>query len=618
MKKGIFIFGIVLSLCFTIVINSFASDSLKVEPPFWWEKMEYHNIEILVYAEDIQDFNATILSPTVQLNNTIKPANKNYVFLDVTIGEAAQVGFEISFRNDAGKTITYWYELKTRKEGAREVEGFNSSDVMYLLMPDRFANSIPENDNIEGMLEKANREKSQGRHGGDIQGIIDHLDYIQDLGYTAIWINPVLENNMPRASYHGYAITDFYHVDARYGGNEAYLKLSEEMQNRGMKLIQDMVFNHAGTETYWVKDMPMDDWINIWPEFTRSNYHGEVNNDGYASDFDKNKMERGWFDRTMADLNQRNPHMLKYLTQNSIWWIEYAGLQGIRMDTYPYPEKNAMAEWAKTIKEIYPNFSVVAESWLNFPVHTAYWQANANTPDGYNSHIKSVTDFPVYEAIRQAFNEPDGWQEGVSRIYFTLTQDYLYPNPQNLLIFPDNHDLQRLATTIDGDMDKFKQIMTFIATTRGIPQIYYGTEIMMDARPYKDHGSWRRDYPGGWNGDKKNAFTGQGLSKQELEAQAFTKKLLNWRKEKSVIHSGKYKHFIPQDHTYVYARFNDDETVVVILNRNNKSYNLELERYNELFSGHTKAYEVLSGKEIELGKALKLHAHTPMILELKK
>lgn len=596
-----------------------ASDSLRIEPPFWWEAMEYNTIELMVYAENIQQYTPKTDKAEVLINKVDRPENRNYLFIDLTIGASVSGGFKLIFEGESGQQgLIYNYELKTRREGSAAREGFNSSDVLYLIMPDRFANGDISNDNVPGMLEKADRSHSLGRHGGDLQGVIKNLGYIADNGYTALWLNPVLENDMPAYSYHGYAITDFYQVDARFGGNEAYLQLSEECSKKNIKLVMDMVFNHAGTETWWVKDLPMADFINQWPEYTRSNYHGEVNNDVYASDFDKNKMERGWFDRTMADLNQRNPHMFKYLLQNSIWWIEYANLGGIRMDTHPYPEKQAMSEWARIIQDLYPNFSIVGETWLNFPVHTAYWQKDAVTPDGYNGHLKSVTDFPVNYAAIKAFNETDGWQEGLSNLYFTLTQDYLYPAPQNLLIFPDNHDVERITTSIDADWNKYRQIMAFYATTRGIPQIYYGTEIMMDARPYKDHGSYRRDFPGGWDGDKKNAFTGQGLTAQELEAQAYMKKLLNWRKDAEVIHTGKYKHFIPEDLTYVYTRYSESEAVVVILNKNKEPYSLKLDRYREILEGYTKAVDILSGREIQLNDSILLDPLTPLILELKK
>lgn len=618
MKSRISIIVLFLSICFLSFTKAQDINGLRVEPPFWWESMELNNLELLVYGEKIAQYEAIIKGDNVELIGVTKAENPNYLFLNIEIAPDATNGFEIELQNKKGKTrYSYNYELHKRKAGSKEREGFGSSDVVYLIMPDRFANGNPDNDSHPDMLEKANRELSLGRHGGDLQGIIDNIDYIHDLGYTAIWLNPVLENNMPKASYHGYAITDFYNVDARLGSNKEYKKLVEICEQKGIKVIQDMIFNHAGTFGWIIKDLPMKDWINQWDEYTSSNYRGMSVSDPYASSFDQKKMNDGWFDLTMADLNQKNPHVLKYLTQNSIWWVEYSGLGGIRMDTYPYPDKHSMAKWAQTLKKEYPNFSVVAESWLQLPLHTAYWQENSKTFDGYNSYVKSVTDFPVHYAVNAALNENEGWTEGLNRLYYILSQDALYSNPQDMLIFSDNHDVERFTRIVDGDLNKFKNGIAFYLTTRGIPQVYYGTEIMMDSKPYMDHGSWRRDYPGGWEGDEVNAFTGMGLTNKEKEAQEYMRLLLNWRKNKDVIHSGKLKHFIPENHTYVYCRYNDSESVLVIINKNEEDFELDMSRYKECLEGFSSAKDVISGREFNSLEKIELEAKTPLILELK-
>lgn len=617
MKKLLSFFLLVLVIGTTSIINGQSKQGLHVEPPFWWKGMEYNTLEILLYGENLAQYDAVLKGDNIELKETIKPENPNYLFLEVEIAADVDNDFIIELQNKKGKTkLSYTYELKDRREGSKDRIGFSSSDVIYLLMPDRFANGDPTNDSKPEMKEKADRSVSLGRHGGDLQGIIKNLDYIHDLGYTALWLNPVLENNMPHESYHGYAITDFYKVDARLGTNDDYVKLIELMHQKGMKMVKDMVFNHAGTEGWIIEDLPMKDWVNQWDEFTRSNFRGMTISDPYASEFDQYKMSHGWFDVTMADLNQKNPHVLKYLIQNSIWWIEYSNLDGIRMDTYPYPDKDAMAEWAKVIKKEYPNFSIVAESWLHMPLHTAYWQEGSNTSDGYNSYVKSVTDFPVHYALNAALNENEGWLEGLNRLYYVLSHDGLYNKPNDMLVFVDNHDVERFTRVVDGDINKFKNGIAFYLTTRGAVQVYYGTEIMMDSKPYQDHGSWRRDYPGGWEGDEINAFSGVGLTEKQVEAREYMKLLLNWRKEKDVIHKGKLKHFIPENKTYVYARYNENESVVVIINKNDEDVAMDMTRYQEILKGYSTATDVISGKKFDNLQKLELKANTPLILEL--
>lgn len=613
MRHTFLLFLVIFQLSF-----AFGQNNLSVEPPFWWEDMVYNKLEILIYGNNISGLEPVINSSGVVLNNVTRTGNPNYLFLDVEIKKGTSKGFDIKLNKTSGNTAyTYWYELKKRKENSAARQGFNSSDAIYLILPDRFANGDPLNDSVPGMHEKNNRDKSLGRHGGDIKGITNHLDYISQLGFTALWLNPVLENNQFSSTYHGYAITDFYKVDARLGTNSDYIDFVAQCHNKNLKVIMDMVFNHSGTNNILVKDPPSADWFNQWPEFTRPNYKGEVISDPYASDFDRIKMSNGWFDRTMADFNQKNPHVLKYLTQNSIWWIENADLDGIRMDTYPYPDELAMSNWAKAVMEEYPNFNIVGEAWLTLPSHTAYWQEGSKLSANLNSHLRSITDFPLYYAAIAAFNENDGWTEGWSRFYYILSQDFLYPDPQDLLIFPDNHDIERFATSIKGDIGKYKLAMAFFATTRGIPQFYYGTELMMESTPYFDHGSYRRDYPGGWEGDTINAFTGEGLNQKQVEARNYLQKLLLWRKNKEVIHTGKLKHFLPADNVYVYCRYNSVESVLIILNKNSQKTTLDLSRYAECIANYKTGFDIISGREILLTSPIELSPMTPLILELK-
>lgn len=589
----------------------------RIDPPFWWSNMEYNEIQLLVYGQNLSETDVKINSKTIEITNIHHPENNKYLFIDLKISPDTKPDtYKLTFSDSGQGKITYPFELKEREPGENKHQGFCSRDAIYLLMPDRYSNGDVSNDSVADMFESADREQPDSRHGGDIQGIVNHLDYIAEMGFTTIWINPLLENNMPEKSYHGYAITDLYKVDSRFGTNSDYRQLVNSAHDQGLKIVMDMVFNHVGTYGQLIEDMPMPNWVNQWEELTKSNFRGEAKVDPYASDYDKKLMGKGWFDGSMADLNQENPFVLKYLIQNSIWWIEYAGIDAIRMDTYPYPDKGAMVEWAKTIKNIYPSFTILGEIWLQRPAHTAYWQDNENNYDGYRSHVPVVTDFPLHYAVIEAMNEEEGWTQGFRRLYYILSQDFLYGNPHNLLIFPDNHDVNRFYTSLSEDLSKFKLAMSFIFTTRGIPQVYYGTEILMTGEEHKGHGYIREDFPGGWEGDTINAFTGDGLTEDKLEAQEFVKTLLNWRQKTPAIHYGKLTHFIPENDVYVYLRSTESQKVMVILNKNEEEIVLNTEKYAECLNGSSYAVDVLSGKKITSLNEIKINSESPLILEL--
>lgn len=605
-----------------VYLNLPAQQTIKIdriEPSFWWSGMDYNKIQLLVYGKGISDCAVKVNSKDILLQGTHNVSNPNYLFIDLLINATAKPGlYSFTFTNLKGSSAKFAYELKIRDTATDRWQGFSSSDAIYLLMPDRFANADTSNDSVADMLEKENRISPHGRHGGDIAGITNHLDYIADLGFTSIWINPLLENNMPEYSYHGYGITDFYKVDPRFGNNDDYVTLIDAAHDKGLKIIMDMVLNHCGTNHWFLRDLPSQDWLNQWENMTYSNFRGEVNMDPYASEFDRNLMEKGWFAPTLADLNLRNPLVLNYLIQNTIWWIEYSGIDGIRMDTYPYPNKAAMVEWARTIHALYPTLTVVGETWLQKTAHTAYWQSGARNFDDYDSHIPVVTDFPLYYAIGQAMNENEGWSEGLRRLYYVLAEDFLYNNPDNLLIFPDNHDLERYYTTIKEDINKYKIGLAFLLTTRGIPQIYYGTEILMTGEKKINDGYIRQDFPGGWPGDEVNAFTGYGLNSQQLEAIEFLRKLLEWRKSCEAVHNGKILHFIPENNTYVYFRCNQNQSVMVVLNKNEKEVTLPAERYHEGLEGYGSAKNILTGDTITNLKKITIPPMAPLILELVK
>ncbi|MFT5748196.1 MAG: glycosidase [Paraglaciecola sp.] len=611
---------IVIFLTFlSLSTNLFSQNKIdRIEPPSWWAGMVNPELQLLVYGENIGGLKPKIDYAGVTVQQVIRVENQNYLFLDLLIEDDVKPGkISINFYNNEQLTETHFYELKQRKADGAAMKGFDSSDVLYLITPDRFANGDPKNDAVEGLLQKPNRTDLGGRHGGDIAGMNDHLDYLSDMGFTAVWVNPLLENDMEIYSYHGYSTTDFYKVDSRFGSNEAYQQLAENCRQKDVKFIMDMIVNHCGLNHWWMKDLPMDDWINQWDTYTETNHRKTLLQDPYASKYDKKKFTDGWFVPTMPDLNQRNPLMGKYLIQNSIWWIEFLGLAGIRMDTYPYPDMDYMTEWTEKVMAEYPNFTVVGEEWFEWPAIVSYWQKGKNNPNGYTSELTSVMDFPVQVAAKNALLEPESWKTGFIGLYEMLAQDFLYPDPNNLVIFPDNHDMSRFFTQLKEDYDLFKMGMTFYATTRGIPQFYYGTEILMTNPNSEDHGEIRSDFPGGWAGDKVDAKTGKGLTEQQKSAQDFTKKLLNWRKNKAVIHTGELRHFIPELQTYVYFRYNDTEKVMVILNKNEADHVLNLARFAEILEGISTGTDVMTGQQFEMEKEILLPNKAALILELR-
>ena len=589
----------------------------RVEPPFWWAGMMHTELQIMAYGENIGGTRVEINHPGVSLKEVVAVDSPNYLFLYLDVGDASPGVFPIRFVSQGEVVYSYEYELKQRDPGSRYREGVNVSDAIYLLMPDRFANGDPSLDDQPGMLEQSDRSNPSGRHGGDIPGVIRHLDHIADMGFTAIWLNPVLENDQPRYSYHGYAITDFYRVDARFGGNEMYRQLVAEAEKKGIKIIKDLILNHCGHHHWWMDDLPTPGWLNQWDSFTRTSYRMTTIVDPHASRYDYERMLKGWFDTNMPDLNQKNRLLAHYLKQNSVWWIEYAGLQGIRMDTQPYADRFFMSDWARYILYEYPYFMIIGEAWMGIPAMVSYYQGGKLNHDGYDSHFPSVFDFAIYDDTGLAFNEEQGWSTGMMRLYNILAQDFLYPDPYNLVIFGDNHDTDRFFTRVGEDIQKLKMALTFIFTTRGIPQVYTGTELLESAFEHDGHGELRTNFPGGWPGDPVNKFTREGRTDDQNLIYDHISNMLHFRKNTPALHNGWLLHFVPEDNIYVYFRYDDKDTIMVILNNNDEAKNLQLERFREAWDGYYGATEAITGEVFEGFDTWRIPANRALVLELR-
>ncbi len=610
MKKAIILF-----LCL-INLNLFAQKLERVEPMFWFTGMKQPKLQLLVHGDDIALTTIKISYPGVKLVKVNTVENPNYLFLDLEISSTAKPGkFPIQF-NHNGKKINYIYELKARDKSINRHQGITNADFIYLIMPDRFSNGDKDNDVIEGMQETAlNRDSMYYRHGGDIKGIINHLDYLKDLGVTTLWLNPVLENDQPKTSYHGYANTENYKIDRRFGSNEEYKKLVDESHKRGMKVIKDLVHNHVGTEHFTIKDMPMKNWVNQWPTFTKTTYREQVYMDPYVAKADKTLMVNGWFDKHMPDMNETNPYVKNYITQSHIWWVEYAGLDGFRLDTYAYNDLGYMAEWAKAITKEYPKLTYFGETWVHGVPNQAYFTKGNKINQGFDTKLQGVTDFQALWGINEALNGKFGWMDGVVKLYNTFANDFVYEDPTRNVVFLDNHDLSRFYSVVNEDFNKYKSGLAWLLTTRGIPQLYYGTEILMKNFASPD-GLVRDDFPGGWENDKKNKFTAEGRTNKENEAFNYLKTIANYRKNNAVLQTGKMMQFVPEEGIYIYFRYNSTKTVMIVMNSNDAEKTVPTDRYKERILTAKSGLDIVSNQLIDL-KNIKVPARTTLILELK-
>lgn len=589
----------------------------RIAPNFWWSGMKNPELQIMLYGKNIATSAVSVTGKNIVLKETVRQDSPNYLFLYLDLTDAPAQTFNIVLTQGKKKT-TVPYELKQRVRKGSDIQGFTSEDVLYLIMPDRFANGNPENDIVEGMKEnKVDRNDPFARHGGDLAGIANHLDYIADLGVTAIWLNPTQENDMPDGSYHGYAITDYYQIDRRFGTNEEFKTLVDQAHSKGLKVVMDMIFNHCGSENYLFRDKPSKEWFNFHSEYVQTSFKTASVMDVHASQYEKKIATDGWFTQVMPDLNQRNRHVARYLIQSSIWWIEYAGINGIRQDTHPYADYDFMSQWCKEVLDEYPYFNIVGETWLNSNVLVSYWQKDSKLAAPKNSNLPTVMDFPLQGLTNQAFDEETTeWAGGLYKLYDYQTQDLVYANPMNLLTFLDNHDTSRFATTDEKaeNLTRYKQAITFLLTTRGIPQIYYGTEILMTGDKGKGDGDLRKDFPGGWQDDTTENFTANGRTAMQNEAFDFTRKLLNWRKGNEVLGKGTLKHYSIQNGTYVYERKYNGRSVVVMMNGTGQAQTLNLTPYREILP-QAEAKDFLSGRTVTLGETLELQPREILLLE---
>ncbi len=594
-------------------------DQTRISPPFWWVDMANTSLEIMLYDQNIKDYDVNISAKAgVTLKKVYRVQNPNYLFIEVLVGPGTEAGnFDIVL-SQGGQNKKYTYELKEREKKTSSSQGLNSSDFIYLIMPDRFANGDYSNDSFEEMEQSGiHRGKMYFRHGGDLQGIIDHLDYLEELGVTALWLNPVLENDQPYASYHGYAITDHYQIDRRFGSNELYKTFVEACHKRGIKVIMDIIFNHCGHKHWLMKDIPSEDWVHQWPEFTKSNFRASVLTDPHASKADTKQLLDGWFDYSMPDLNQQNERLANYFIQNTIWWVEYSGQDAYRIDTWFFPDQAFLSDWAKRMQEEFPNLGMYGETWAQMQSVQASFAQNSGLNIEAKSYLPSITDFQVNFAIEEALMEEQTWTEGAARLYYTIAQDFLYENPLRNVIFLDNHDKTRIFSYLKEDVSKLKSGLTLLLTLRGIPSMYYGTEQAFAGVSDPD-GKVRQDFLGGWKEDSVDKFTSSGRSALENEVFDYVSTLANYRKNTPALHSGKTMHFVPENGIYVFFRYNADKTIMVILNTNDEAKEVNTERFEERMAGFSAGKNVVSGTLLKNINDITIPENSTLVIELLK
>ena len=607
----------------------------RIEPTDWFVGMKNPTVQLMVYGQGIRDVkDVTTDYPGVNIDSLVRLDSPNYLLVYMNLKDAQPGTMTLNFKNEKGKVNSEKFQLKAREKKGEDRLGFTNADVLYMLMPDRFAQGANHPKQIKGMCTYVeDRSKPSLRHGGDLNGIREHMDYFKELGVTALWFTPVMENDSPDSdngfsTYHGYATTNYYRVDPRFGSNEDYKRLCDEAHEKGLKIVMDMIFNHSGFEHPWTLDMPSKDWLNL-PEWLKES-NGSSNAQGtsflqtsykltpvvdpYASKVDLKETTEGWFVPTMPDLNQHNPHLLRYLIQNSFWWIETVGIDGIRMDTYPYAYADAMAQWMKELNEEYPNFNTVGETWVTEPAYTATWQKDSKLTEN-NSHLKTVMDFSFYDKMNSAkHEETDGNFSGLQRLYNSFVYDYLYPNPSSVMAFIENHDTDRFLGN-GKDTLALKQALALLLTVNRIPQLYYGTEVLMNGTKEVTDGNVRKDFPGGFPGDERNCFTKEGRTKAEQSMFTWMSRLLHWRQGNEVITKGKQTQFLPYQGVYVVARQYQGKTALTVLNGTSKPTTMNVARYEEVIGKASKAKDILTGRYVDLSKNIELKPRQSLVLE---
>ena len=601
----------------------------RLDPQSWWIGFREPTVEVMIHDKNIRNHQVSVQKSGVTVQKVERPENGNYLFVTLFISQATAAGNVVIKLQNGADTRTYNWELKKRdpsvstlnlvnSSNLKRNQGLTTADFVYLIMPDRFANGDPTNDDIEGMNQRGvDRRKMFFRHGGDLQGVINNLDYLKDLGVTAIWLNPVQENDQFYESYHGYAITDFYNVDRRFGNNDKYRELVDKSHAKGLKIVMDIAPNHVGDQSFFIKDLPEKDWVHQFDTFTRTTYRDQVVFDPYASDADKRQMQDGWFDLHMPDMNTGNAHAATYMMQSYIWWLEYAGVDAYRIDTYLYNDPKFMAGLVSRIRQEFPKVTCFAETWVTGAINQAYSTEGLILSKKYDSALHGVTDFQLYYALTQALTREQGWMEGVMQIYQNLSNDFIYKNPYQNVIFFDNHDLGRFYSIIGEDKGKYKSAIAWLMTCRGIPQWYYGAELGFTGFTNPD-GKVRQDMPGGWKEDQKSVFTEGGRTEKERDIFDYTKKLANWRKTKTCLQDGKMTQFIPVDGVYVYFRYDAAGTVMVAMNTSDKTVSLDTKRFVERLSGFKKAKIITTDWTLSDLSKLEIGKHQTLVLDLER
>lgn len=595
-----------------------AQEIERIEPPFWWTGFEHGELQLMLYGNNISLLTPSTAYPGVSINRVVRVENANYLFVYLNIAPDTNPGMVALEFSEGDYSIQRMFELRRRTADPGHVRGLDAGDTIYMILPDRFANGDPNNDEFDFLYDKSDRADPYGRHGGDLKGIAAHLDYISEMGFTSVWLSPVLESNVQVDSYHGYLTTDHYTVDPRLGSNAQLAALTASMRANGIGLVMDQVLNHVGSGHWWMDDLPTRDWLNFQDDPVTTSHRRTTNMDPHASGFDRQHQTDGWILESMPDLNQRNPLLADYLIQHSIWWVEYAALQGIRVAALSYLDKRFISAWTRRVTHEFPAISIVGEEWSELPAVLSYWQKGKQNHDGYSAGITHLFDFPVQAVFSRTLrSEPTSYSSVWTLLYELIGMDFLYPDTMKLVLFPGNHEMDRIYTRLEENFDLYKMAIAFYTTLRGIPQFYYGDEVLMSHPGTSSHGEVRGDFPGGWEDDEVNAFTGEGLTDEQRTAQQLVRQLITWRRANTIVRRGRFMHYAPIRNVYVYFRYDEDESIMVLLNRDDKAVTLETARFAERIGKATHGTDVVSGKRFSVEQSIVLEPRSALVLELE-